>query len=46
MRRRRITNEQQQKKKKKHNKKIRQKEKIRPAPFRSQSDKRGKDVII
>jgi hypothetical protein len=45
MRRRRITNEQQQKKKK-HNKKIRQKEKIRPAPFRSQSDKRGKDVII
>jgi hypothetical protein len=45
MRRRRITNEQQQKKKK-HHKKIRQKEKIRPAPFRSQSDKRGKDVII
>jgi len=45
MRRRRITNEQQQKKKK-HNKKIRQKEKIRPVPFRYQSDKRGKDVII
>jgi len=45
MRRRRKTNK-QQKKKKKHNKKVRQKEKIRPAPFRSQSDKRGKDVII